>query len=533
MVRTTAKRPVRKTGNTRRSASKKKPTKLSNFFLNLHRTHKAVMIGLVITAFAVIGGLLVARSRAATIAVPLTKPNIVYILTDDQTMESVAKMPYVSSRTDWISFDKAYINNGLCCPSRATILSGQFDTHTGVGNNAQGKNLNEAELLPVWMQRAGYQTGMFGKYLNVYPFGRGLYKPAGWNEWQVAYNAGAQWGIYSQYNYKLNNNGKSETHLSTAADYMPTVLNNKMIPWIKAKAAAKQPFFLEFTPSATHGPWTASPARKGMNKTAAVTRTPNFNYVAANQPAYLKSQPMWNAATEDGHRRMEWDAAASVDDVIKNLDDTLKSAGVYDNTIVIFMTDNGYAFGNHRWERKRCEFNECGQTPMLVRYPGLAARHDTSHLVSNVDMASTISELGGATPAIPQDGMSFAKLILGQEVPGWRDSLLLHWPGGDMNGAAGKPDSMPQFWGVLSTTADGGYWKYVEIDTGEKELYNEVTDPYEMTNLANNPAYAAVQADMLAKLSPLKAKAGAAPGTAAATLRTDLPTAGTLGPDLD
>lgn len=519
-----AQRGVKKSKNS-------KWTALGRVISRLKRLPKTVAALAVVALIALVGTATYVATRAASnvAAAPLTKPNIVFILTDDQTMESYTKMTYLNSQTDWIKFDKAFVNNGLCCPSRATILSGQFDTHTGVGNNAQGKNLREAETLPVWLQRAGYQTGMFGKYLNQYPFGRGLYKPAGWSEWQVAYNAGPKWGIYSQYNYKINNNGRSEVHYNTAADYMPTVISNKMVTFIRNKAAAHQPFFAMYTPTATHGPWTPSPTRKGTMSTAPLAAKPNFNYVAANQPAYLKAQTALSQSTMNSHRRKEFEAALSVDDTINKIDTALKNAGVYNNTIVIFMTDNGYSHGSHKWERKRCEFNECMLTPMLIRYPGLAAKTDTTHLVSNVDMAATISELAGTTPAIPQDGMSFAPFILGQTVTSWRDSLLLHWPGGDMEGRAGKPDSMPQFWGVISTTADGGFWKYIELDTGEKELYNELVDPYEMTNLAGDPAYADKQAELLAKLNALKAQAGAA----AAPLRTDMPVAGTLGPDLD
>jgi N-acetylglucosamine-6-sulfatase len=168
--------------------------------------------------------------------------------------------------------------------------------------------------------------------------------------------------------------------------------------------------------------------------------------------------------------------------------------------------------------------------PLLVRYPGLAARHDAAHLVSNVDIASTISQLAGATPAIPQDGASLVPLILGQDVP-WRDSLLLHWPGGDMEGAPGQPDSMPQFWGVLARTSDGGLWKYVELDTGERELYDELADPDELTNLVDDPSDAAVQADLQARLATLKTQAGASSSPAAR--RPDQPVPGPVGPDYD
>jgi arylsulfatase A-like enzyme len=502
--------------------------------INCKRLPTTVVIAAVFVALGIV--VTVAPHAAASSALDvnysanasLVKPNIVYILTDDQTMDAVAKMPYVSSRTNWISFDHAYINNGLCCPSRATILTGQYDTHTRVGNNAQGANLNERQTLPVWLGRAGYKTGLFGKYLNQYPFGRGNYVPPGWNDWQVPYAAGRQWQIYPQYHWKLNSNGVSSDHLYAPADYQVTVLANKMKAFIKAKALAHQPFFAEFTPSSTHYPWKASPSREGTLSTARVRRNPNFNYAAANQPAYIRMQPSLNGSTEDSDRRKEWEGAASIDDAVKGIDNTLKTYGVYNHTVEIFMTDNGYSFGDHRWERKRCEYNECGRTPLLVRYPGLSARHDRTHMISNVDIAPTISRLAGTAPTIAQDGRSFLPLILGQPVSSWRNSMLLHWPGGNEDGLSGQPDSMPQFWGVLADVAGRGQWKYVEIDTGERELYNESADPNEMNNLAGTAANATVQSQLKNRLAALKTQANAGK-----RLRTDRPTKGPLGPDLD
>ena len=445
-------------------------------------------------------------------------------------MESVARMPYVSSRTDWISFDQAYINNGLCCPSRATILTGQYDTHTRVGTNAQGRLLNERETLPVWLSRAGYQTGMFGKYLNQYPFGRGLYVPPGWAQWQAAYSDGPEWQLYPQYHWKLNDNGVSRSFLNAPADYQVNVLGNRLNSWVRTAAARPEPFFAMFTPSSTHFPWRASPTRAGTLANAPVTRSPSFNIAAADQPAYLRAQPAANGPAMDQARRKEWEGAASVDDAIRRLDAALQATGEFQNTIMIFMTDNGYSFGEHRWQTKRCEFNECSRTPMLIRYPTLPGRHDTTHLLSNVDIAATIAELAGATipTAVRRDGRSFAPLILGQNVV-WRDSVLFHWPGGDMEGRAGQPDSMPQFWAVLAQTSDGGFWKYVELDTGERELYNQRTDPNEMNNRYGEPGVAAVQAELRSKLQALKNQAG----VSTTALRTDMPVPGPVGPDFD
>jgi N-acetylglucosamine-6-sulfatase len=154
------------------------------------------------------------------------------------------------------------------------------------------------------------------------------------------------------------------------------------------------------------------------------------------------------------------------------------------------------------------------------------------HMISNVDIAPTISQLAGARPTIAQDGRSFLPLILGQPVTGWRQSLLLHWPGGDEDGRSGQPDSMPQFWGVLADVRGSGQWKYVEIDTGERELYNETADPNEMHNLAGTTANAMMQAQLKDRLAVLKSQANA--GAAAPNvLRTDMPSKGKLGPDID
>ena len=164
--------------------------------------------------------------------------------------------------------------------------------------------------------------------------------------------------------------------------------------------------------------------------------------------------------------------------------------------------------------------------PLLVRYPGQAARTDT-HLISNVDHAATIAELAHAVSALPQDGRSFLHFV-DPSVPGgtrWRTRLLQHWSGGDAMGRAGRPDSFPQFWSVV--TADG--WKYVELDTGERELYDGRADPYELVNQAGRPAHARRQADLARDLARLKAAAGAS----AFGRNTMQPVPGVLGPDLD
>ena len=469
-------------------------------------------------------GLLVpqAASTSAPAAAATTPLNVVLVLTDDQTLGSLAKMPYLSSQ-QWIDFPNAVIENGLCCPSRATVLTGQYDTHTGVTHNAQVGDFDPRETLATALQRRGYRTGLIGKYLNMYD---GSTVPPGWDDWQVPYST----TLYNQYRYPLSNNGKREWRGSTPADYQLDLLTTRGQQFIATSAAQRKPFFMMFAPTATHTPWKASPAREGMYASEPVVRSPSFNEAdASDKPLYIRKRPMRDGAAMDASRRKEWEAARSTDDALQRLDSALETAGVKDSTVVIYMTDNGYALGEHRWVTKRCEYDECLRTPLLVRYPGQAARK-VPQVASNIDIAPTVLSIAGATTTRPVDGASLLPFLDPAAAPAptaWREGALIHWPGGNTTGLSGKPDSIPQFWGIR-TAKD----KYVELDTGEKEYYDLVADPHELVNLLSRPTTAAQKtrvATLERQLDALKVDAGAA----ALPLNTSMPAPGVLGPDLD
>src|SRR2546427_10923598 len=138
-----------------------------------------------------LAALALASSGCTSATPPATdlRPNVVVILTDDQSMDTLPHspptMPFLQHAVQdpnghWIHFPNAFINSPLCCPSRATLLTGRYAFHTGVTNNYLGKNLDESSTLATWLHDAGYTTGLFGKYLNDYPYGRGPYVPPGW-----------------------------------------------------------------------------------------------------------------------------------------------------------------------------------------------------------------------------------------------------------------------------------------------------------------------------------------------------------------
>jgi arylsulfatase A-like enzyme len=435
---------------------------------------------------------------------------VVLILTDDQTFDSIPKMPYVGSRTDWIKFTDATVENPMCCPSRSTILSGRWDTHTHVQNNGQAGAFDYRNTIGVWLQNAGYRTALVGKFLNNYPQAfngdpMDPFEPPGWTDWQAAYGivtsgpSGVIDTLYNQYDWELSDNG-THVHFGTApSDYEVNVLANRAVDFIRS--SGQSPFFLYFAPTATHGPFVASPTRKGMFATAPVPHPPSVNEAdVSDKPAYIRQMPLVDLAAVDAKHRRAWAATVSVDDAVAQIDAQLKAQGIFDHTVEIFMTDNGLSFGEHRWTGKSVPYQESVGTPLFIRYPGLAAR-TIPQPVSNVDIASTVSELAGATPGLPQDGKSLVPLLTGDTTGFVGRGTLLHWPG-TFHGIPTNPGYVPQYWGIRT-----GRYSYIEYATGECELYDHRTDPYELANACGHPQYATVQAQLAAKLAVLRAAA--------------------------
>lgn len=429
-------------------------------------------------------------------AAALARPSVVLILTDDQSMDAIPRMPYLNSQTDWHTFTRAYVNNSLCCPARATTLTGQYDTRTGVVHNAATAQFRDARTLAVWLQSAGYRTGLYGKYLNGYPsvFGKGdTYVPPGWSDWRAVFGPNA----LSQYNYSLNENGVIKTYGGTTADYLVDVLRRRVVDFIRT-TPSNQPLFAYVTPTSTHEPWRPAPRHASLFKGLTMPRYPNSNEAdVSDKPAWVRALPRLDMTVQDNHRRRAWRAAQAVDDAVREIDAALAAAGRLDETVLIFTTDNGYSFGSHRWDIKRCEYEECHHVPLLIRYPGRPAQTD-GRLVSNVDLARTIADLAGLTPGITQDGRSLVPLLTGATV-NWRTGVLQHWPGGDHLGSS-TDRPVPASYGIRTQN-----YRYVELATGERELYDLRTDPYELQNVADTAAYASVQSDLKAQLDALKA----------------------------
>src|SRR5260221_1231463 len=419
-------------------------------------------------------------------------PNIVLILSDDEPIDGQEHMPYIQSRSDWIVFDHAYVATPLCCPSRAEIFTGEYDLHNGVTNNGQGKLLDETSTVATWLASAHYTNGMFGKYLNLYPFGRAPYVPPGWKEWH-AFNVNPRYYDYSL----VENNAVVVPYPGTdPANYATDVLAAKAANFI---ATAKEPFFVYYAPFSPHLPTTVAQRHLRDLKGTPVFHSPNFNEAdVSDKPAWVRALPLMNPTqvkARDNSRRAFWRANLAVDDAVGELFAALDARGVTDRTVVIYLTDNGYVFGEHRWREKRCVYEGCLATPLRIRFPNQPGRVQ-HQLVSNIDLASTIAGIAGASPTRPQNGISLLPLLKGRTREWRRSALFFHFNGSsDSPTGHVTPGDLPGYYAIRTDN-----WKYAELFTGERELYDEANDPWELQNQADMPAFAKQQASLKAQL---------------------------------
>ncbi|MBI2238771.1 MAG: sulfatase [Actinobacteria bacterium] len=436
-------------------------------------------------------------------ALPDRRPNVVLIVSDDQPPGSLPHdppaMPYLQGRMEdpsdhWVTFPNAFLNTPLCCPSRATLLTGRYSHRTGVLTNDDGHLLDESSTLAVWLHGAGYFTGLVGKYLNRYPFGRGPYVPLGWDRWAGKMQGGGS-SVY--YDYTLVEQGFPVPYGSGPEDYSTDVITARAVEFIRT-APQDRPFFLEITPTAPHSPWIPAPRDAGAYASMPVAEPPSVGEEdVSDKPAWIRGLPELGPAVRavlDQDRRRAYEALRAVDDAVRRVVEALRDRGELEDTVILYLTDNGFSFGEHRWVGKQCPYEECIRTPFLVRYPGATSRAD-GHLVSNVDVAPTVADLAGISPGLPADGRSLVPLLEGSAPAGWREGVLLEWTGDPL---------VPAWWGVRTEDLS-----YVEYATGERELYDLTgtagpPDPFQLDDRADDPAYAALRAELAALLERLR-----------------------------
>jgi arylsulfatase A-like enzyme len=415
-----------------------------------------------------------ARERAPA---PDPRPNVLVVLTDDQTLDTLPSdppaMPWLQSQIEdpaghWIWFPNAIVSTPLCCPSRATILTGRYDTQTGVRNNFQGQLLDDTNTLPVWLQRAGYTTGLVGKYLNNYPFGRASFVPPGWDRWFAKENANESTAYYD---YDVDDQGYVHHYGAVADVYATDVLGEAANGFLR-QAPADRPWFLYFAPNAPHGPWIPAPRYADVSAMPPPPMpSPEQMNDVRGKPAYVRVQPRRTQQDLDRYRQDDLRERAmlrSVDDALRAMVATIAARGELDRTVIVFLTDNGYDFGLHRLDGKRYPYTPSLGVPFAIRAPWATAGSDPA-LVANVDVPATIADLAGVRPGLPQEGISLAPALRGEPLAS-RPGVWIDW-GGDQ--------SVPAWSGVRTDR-----YTYVRNADGTEELYRDADDPLQLNNLS-------------------------------------------------
>ena len=429
------------------------------------------------------------------------QPNIVLIVTDDQRWDSMDQMPVLNGAPEWARFSNMFVDEPQCCPSRASIFTGRYPQHTHVQTLREGPRLDEKRTISTMLHGAGYRTGHFGKYLNDYPFNRGLYTPPGWDQFVASVGAG------DYYNYKLNENGHIVSHGSQPQDYKTDVLTTMGRKFISTTKSS-QPFFLYLAFNAPHGDSTGRipppPGGTGDCPGRAFPEAPNFNaHDAVSEPSWMSAETPVNAANMQFQRAATCNSLQGVDEALKSIVAELERTGRLKNTYLIFASDNGYAFGEHRLIGKGDLYEASARVPLLVRGPDVQAG-TVDRLTSNIDFVPTILDWAHVTaPRHFIDGTSFAGDLRGRPQHDPQEILLrgCRTQRGVGNQCGGYRSNMGFNWGLRTATH-----KYIEYPDGYVQLFDLTSDPWELTNLASDPAQAPLIADLHARLMKLTAR---------------------------
>jgi arylsulfatase A-like enzyme len=502
----------------------------------LRKLGAAALPGLIIAAVAAGAGSAPAGAQDSE-----PRPNVVVIMSDDQTLDSLRYMSRVQELigAQGATFPVHVTNWPLCCPSRATFLTGQYAHNHGVfGNTAPlggFDRLNGAETLPVWLQRSGYYTAQIGKYLNGYE-NSAVGVPPGWSEWHGTKRT------YTFYGAQLLENGQRVTYGSINENpdapaepqfYSTDLFTDKAVELIGRRAPARQPFFLYLAYLAPHsgGPNPAPPAQSRCDSDAKpaarhlgafadepLPQPPSFNEAdVSDKPAGISSREPLTAqqiANATRNYRCRAESLLAIDEGVERIVGALRESGELDNTLIVYTSDNGFFHGEHRIQTgKNRVYEEAIRVPLLIRGPGIPAGVSVDEISVNADLAPTILDAAGADPGVAVDGRS---LLPSAEHPGrrrGRELLIEQETGTDDDDGVN---------GVFYTALRNARYTYVENATGEVELYDLAVDPFQLSNQHANPAYAAAETALAARLAALRACSGPS-CRAKPVLRLELP----------
>jgi N-acetylglucosamine-6-sulfatase len=425
--------------------------------------------------FLILGlGLPAAQLKKGLARTQEERPNIVFVLTDDLDSNS---MKYLGGLRNIMghngtTFEKAYVSKSLCCPSRVTILRGQYPHNHGIRSNVPPSGGHDKfrstgkdqSTVATWLNDAGYQTKFIGKYMNGY---NERYVPPGWDEW---------FGWLGEYkSQKVNDNGM----VLRVQGHDTDLFASKAVDFIRRASAKPEPFFLSVWTRAPHQPAISAPRYADRFKDTPLPRPPGFNEKGvSDKPRFIQEKPLLTDGKIANMRRLHQKrlgSMLSVEDLLEEVLAALRETGEYGNTYIFFTSDNGYHLGQHRMTQgKRSAYEEDIRVPFMVRGPGVPAGGVLEHLVLNNDFAPTFADLAGVTPPSFVDGTSLIPLLDTNPptVKNWRTGILTeNW----RTEAEGETSDAPNYKALRTKS-----FLLVRYANGERELYDMRQDPYQL-----------------------------------------------------
>lgn len=468
---------------------------------------------MLVVAMCLLGSLLAARPAASE-----TRPNIIFITTDDMRVRDLQAMPNVKALLSdkGMTFTASYAPFPLCCPTRATWLTGQYNHNNGVMGNESSTHpgpsysaLDATNTVATWLRGAGYQTAFVGKYLNGYGSVKPVVVPPGWVEWHASVSG----GNYLYTRLRENTGGVLSTR-TYDGPYQTDLYNDIATSIIRQRVPATEPLFLWVSFYAPHGgapaeaddPSITTPAVpprwKDYYASAPLPKDANFNEAdVSDKPAYVRSRTLVTATMQAKLKEsnaQRWESLRAVDDSVADIVQALQAAGELDNSVIVFSSDNGWMMGEHRISTgKTVPYEESSRVPLIIRGPGFAPGASRGQAVASIDLAPTFADLANTTPGLAVDGRSL--LPLATDPAGWPSRTLVLEAG---------PQTLdgPDIYHGIRTDR----YKYIRHSTREVEFYDLLADPYEMRSLTNEPAYDSTQAQLEALLVKMENCAGAA-----------------------
>lgn len=483
--------------------------------------------------------------------------NVIFILTDDQTTSELAAMPNVQSliAAQGVSFRRAYSPYPLCCPARASLLTGDYLHNHGIRGNLPPNGgwvrfeSQQNDTVATRAHNQSYYTVHIGKYMNGYPTGLApsAAVPPGWDEWYGKLSEGS---LYFNYQLIEQTDPADTPELAfygdQASEYQTDVFSDKALQFIDTAGAGETPFMMNLWFNAPHAPFDPAPRHLFSQSGAPLPKLQAFNEKnMSDKPKWLRKQarrklPKSLRKLINTERRRRAEQLLSVDEGIRQVILELANEGLLEDTYIIFASDNGYFRGEHRIAGgKYLAYEPSARVPLLIRGPGIPAGATSDELVSLIDVPQTILDIAGLTdPAI--DGRSFLPYAMSPALRSTRP-LVLEADTGPGKGNAGVDPAvssvarkrtlkahlagkkgvgnLDQEKSPVKSVANGNFapayrairtarYLYVLYANGQQELYDMLRDPAQLRSMHRDRRYRFVRKWLFGHLSTFTGCAG-------------------------